>query len=343
MAFWLIQSMTGALIVFHWEIDDALLAGRSKPLNLSAIEKQIAVLAPEGSGRSVESVWESGSGGSRFDLYLNSEQGSSVVRINGAGEVLRSRADGEIWLDGGWIDTLVGFHHNLLGGEVGSWIVGLSGILLFTNILLGLCVAWPTRGRWRQALKPPAAKARPLAKTYGWHRSMGLFVAVPALATVGVGIMLVFEDQTASIIDPPLVEVAAQSWLQPVGVGFATAADEALAAFPGSRLSAVSMPSLDNASYRVRLLQPGENRRIYGTTTVFVNANDGRVIKTFDALDDGPARSFVDGLFPFHTGETGGLPGRVAILALGLWLITMIVLGAQLWWRRRRRRKIGPV
>lgn len=343
MAFWLFQALTGVLIVFHWEMDDALLTGESRPVDLDAIERRLDLLAPEGSSRSVDSVWTSGGQGNRFDVFLDAPQGSSVVRIDGAGKVLRDRSDDELLANGGWKDTLVGLHHNLLGGDLGSWIVGISGVLLLNNLVLGAWVAWPRRGRWRQSLKAPTASAPAAAKTYGWHRMLGLWVVVPAMLTVATGIMLVFSGVTESIVDPEPVAVAAESPGQQADfrsdIRFATAVRSALGVFPTAQISGVSFPSEDEANYRIRLLQPDEIRRVYGTTTVFVSGADGRVIASFDALEDGPGRSFVDGLFPFHTGEMGGLLGRIAVVGIGLWLITMIVLGFLLWQRRRRGRQ----
>jgi uncharacterized iron-regulated membrane protein len=40
-----------------------------------------------------------------------------------------------------------------------------------------------------------------------------------------------------------------------------------------------------------------------------------------------------------HTGELGGLAGRLLALAIGAWLVTMVVIGVLLWLRRRPRRK----
>ena len=50
-----------------------------------------------------------------------------------------------------------------------------------------------------------------------------------------------------------------------------------------------------------------------------------------------PGRAFVDGLLPFHTGEMGGLAGRIAVAAIGVWLVTMTIVGVLLWAARRRR------
>ncbi len=338
LAFWLVQALTGVLIVFHWEIDDALLPGSRTTLNLPAIEDRINDLALPRSGVSIGSLWESGSGGNRFDLYLDGPEGSSVVRIDGEANILRTRKDGERVRDGGWIDTLVLLHHNLLLGNTGDWIVGISGILLATNLSLGLISAWPRRGTWRQVLLPKFGKGAKVAQTYSWHRALGLWAVVPALAMAASGVFLVFQSTVETLVNPQVLEAPEQSEKGGQDVGFAAAVATALAAFPDARLSGVSLPSDGNGIYRVRMVQDGEMREFYGTTTVLVRAADGVVVARQDALDDGASRSFVDGFFPFHTGQMGGVLGRVAVLAVGLWLLVMIGLGALLWWRRRSAR-----
>lgn len=336
LAFWMVQALTGVLIVFHWEMDDALVPGGPVAVDLPAIERRIAELAPEGSGASVGSVWESGGVAGRFDLYLDRPDRSSVVLVDGQGKVLRERADGEMVAQGGWVDTLVVLHHNLLAGDVGSWIVGISGVVLLTNLILGLALGWPQRGQWRAVLLPRRGLSG-TASTYAWHRAVGLWAAIPALLTVGAGVLMVFSGGVETIVEPPAVEAPVVADMSEHDVGFARAVASAHQAFPGARLSGVSLPSEEDAFYRVRLLQPDESRRVYGTTTVYVRAENGRIAASYDALADGPARSFVDGLFPFHTGEMGGLAGRLAVMGIGLWLLTMLALGFTLWCRRTRR------
>ncbi len=341
LAFWTIQALTGMLIVFHWEIDDALIPGAATRLDPPAIERRIEELAPSGSGSSIRSVWESGGVEGRFDLYLDSPDGSSMVRVDGAGKVLRERAYGEMLADGGWVDTLVVIHHNLLSGDTGSWIVGLSGFVLLTNLVLGIFMAWPARGagkgQWRKLLLPRLGKRHGAANVYAWHRAIGLWGAVPAILMASAGTLMVFSGAVESVIDPAPIEAPAVAGDRVGDIGFASAVDIALRIYPGATLSGVTMPSSESALYKVRVLRPGEWRRVYGTTTVFVDARDGTVAARFDALSDGPRRSFVDGLFPFHTGEMGGLAGRIAVMAIGVWLLTMIWLGVVLWRRRSKR------
>lgn len=70
-AFWLLQAVTGALIVFHWEIDDATLSGIHCPTDLAAIERRIASLAPPGSGMRATSLWTSAGAPDRYDLEIS--------------------------------------------------------------------------------------------------------------------------------------------------------------------------------------------------------------------------------------------------------------------------------
>lgn len=99
------------------------------------------------------------------------------------------------------------------------------------------------------------------------------------------------------------------------------------------------MPGADNAYYRIRLRQPGELRRVYGTTTVYVDAHDGSVLLDRDAFKLPLNEKISNAFYPIHTGEFAGLGGRVLVLCIGLALLTMAALGASMWWTRRARQR----
>lgn len=339
-AFWFVQALTGVLIVFHWEIEDAMIAGAHRATDFDAIERRVAELAPPGSGISIGSIWTTAGTPDRYDVDVQAEAPgiSRSVRIDGAGDVLRDTAADGATAKGGWVGTLVTIHHNLLGGDAGSWIVGISGILLITNIGTGLAIAWPKRRQWRRSLFPARA-GPPVARHHGWHRALGLWVGIPALAMVGAGVLLTFENSVDAAVAPPAVEAPADSPAGPAAIGLASAARTALSAFPGAALAAIYPPDGDRPVWHIRVTQPDEARRAYGATHVFVSAVDGRVLARFDALRAPPRRAFMDGLFPFHTGEMGGFAGRFAVAAIGMWLMTMIGVGLALWMTRRRTRR----
>ena len=331
--FWLMQALTGILIVFHWEITDAGIPGAHRPTDPAAIERRIdALVAP---GGKAASIWTAAGAADRYTVYFADAAGTDrSVRIAGDGTVLHAPRPDE----GSVMSFLVGFHHDLLGAW-GSWIVAISGLLLCSNLVLGLAAAWPKRGTWRIALKP-AARGPAAARLYSWHRAVGLWAVVPALVIAATGTMLKFEDGIGDLIGAEPVSLPANP---PAGapVGFAAAARAGLAAIPGSTLTQVAWPRPDDATWRVRVRAPGELRRAYGGSFVLVDANTGAVRGVFPAAQAGPADAFMSALFPIHTGEAGGIVGRLLSIAIGLWLATMIVVGTLLWFRRRRPRAKG--
>lgn len=330
--FWLLQALTGIAIVFHWEITDALLPAPHRATDLPAIERRIDALLAESAGSRPASIWTTAGAADRYDVTVEDGDGNArSVRINGDGTIIRREADGET----GVMDFLVGFHHDLLGSW-GSWIVAISGLLLCSNIVLGIVTAWPRRGTWKRALTPAPMRSGPLtARLYGWHRAFGLWLAVPALVIAASGTMLKFEDGVGTIIG------ASDVSLPPVppgprAIGFAQAAGAALRAVPGSTLANVGWPAADDATFRVRVRAPGEIRRAYGGGIVLVNANDGSIRGVYPIARAELSRGFMSALFPIHTGEAIGLPGRLLSIVIGLWLVTMIVTGMLLWVRRRQ-------
>lgn len=330
--FWLLQALTGIAIVFHWEITDAQLSSAHRRADLTAIERRIDALEAETAGSKTTTVWTTASGSDRFNIYLEDGDGASrSVRILGDGTVIDRPRKGETRLMG----FLVDFHHDLLGSW-GSWIVAISGLLLCSNLVLGLIAAWPKRGTWRRVLTP-TRKGPPAARLYSWHRALGLWAVLPALLVAATGTLMKFEDGVGAMIGAKGIELPANA-SKGKAIGFARAAKAALDAVPGSSLTQVAWPKDDDATYYIRVNAPGEIRRAYGDTRILIDANDGSVRGMFPIADAEPARAFMSALFPLHTGEAGGLAGRLLSIAIGLWLVTMIVVGTLLWFRRRQPR-----
>ena len=337
-AVWLLQAISGMLIVFHWEINDSLVPGDHRPFDAAAVSRQIDNLPKEaGSGWSFSSIWTTAGGSGRFNIALDNEaSGESLsVRIAGDGTVLNRKTPDQEWGNSGWTSKLVLLHHNLLGGDTGSWVIGISGMLLLTNIFLGLKLAWPKARTWRKSLLPGKLKPGP-GRTYAWHRAVGLWMAAPALITVTCGTLLVFDPglrKALGVESQPLVAPQSDA---PLGIGTEQAMRIALARFEGSALIALYPASAETPYYDILLLQKAEIRRAYGKTKVYVDARTGDILKVHDPAGAPPALAFMDSLFAVHTGEVLGLAGRLLVMLIGLALATMVVLGARLWWVRRR-------
>ena len=171
-AFWCLQALTGALVAFRYDLDDALIPGVDVPLNPAALGTRIAEI--ERSGGTVESVWSSGSGRDRFDIYVvNSAGEDETLRVNGAGALLRRTTANEQFTRGALLDGLSTFHESVFAGEPGHWVVGISGGVLLINLLSGVWFARPHRRSWRaEFVQWPTGTAA--TRLHKWHRLLGL-------------------------------------------------------------------------------------------------------------------------------------------------------------------------
>jgi uncharacterized iron-regulated membrane protein len=336
-ALWVFQAATGCLIIFRWELDDAGVAGSRAAFQAERLGARLDSLAAQPDTH-ISSVWSANDKASRFDIFYSHADADRTLRVDGQGAPLRDRRNDTL-SDGNIYDRLSDLHMALMRGDAGRTFLGLSGILLLTNIALGLKLAWPRAGQWIKTLGRPKGKAA-VPLLYGWHRTLGLWIAVPAFITISAGVLLAFDDGLETLfkaaIPAPVVSTPVSgNWIKP-----SAALTAALAQYPNSSLSGLSMPDPDSPWYKVRLRAKGEMPRIWGLTTLYVNGHDGRILSRYDARQiHGPARLMLDTIYPLHTGQIGGVLGRIVQMLIGLWLMTMIGIGISLWWTRRRLMK----
>lgn len=336
---WLLQAATGLLLVFHWEMDDAALAGPKRALDPARLSASLDTLRTTHPDRSITGVYPSGGAPGRFDVLVADRTGNiDAVRVDGEGTVLRQRPWNYDFLHIGWLQIATYLHQTLFLHTTGNWIMGISGLLLLTNIGLGLSLAWPRAGQWVRTLTPPRAGGT-ATKLYGWHRALGLWLAIPALLFVSAGVIRAFDDPlAASFDDQRPAPTEAEAAREPAGLGVSAgdAVRRALSLYPGSALSALEFPDEHAPWFMVKVTQPHDLRRISGTTAVYVSSRSGRVLKAYDSRTLPWKTRFWDAVYPFHTGEFAGVPGRIGVSVVALWLLTMIGLGLSLWWVRRR-------
>jgi uncharacterized iron-regulated membrane protein len=316
------------LLVFRYELDDALLHGAPAAFDARALTARLESIAD---AKGVASdVWTSGSKRDRFDIYYTDARGQDrTMRVNGVGEVLRDEPNGSLASTGAAFEALHRLHTSLYAGRAGEWIVAMSGLLLVTNLVIGLKLGWPRGGRRREALLP-RVRGSLGARRLTLHRSIGLWIALPLVLVAACGVALVFRPEIEAWlragIDAPTRTAAgadrATPWITPD-----VAVRVAMARLPDATLTALVLPEQERPWYRVRLLTPAEGARIWGTTTLFVDAGSGRVLSDHRAERSSSARAFVDLLYPLHTGQQGGMVLRALLLAISVLLITLVVLG----------------
>lgn len=334
-AFWLVQAVTGVLLSFHFEIEDALITTEHRPTDFAAVEQRMDALASAGPDAEIHWIWTTAGLPDRYVIsYADADGVARRMRIDGGGAIQRDSAANEY----SFFELMREIHLTLLSGAIGHWILAVTGVLLVANLVSGLIAAWPRRGFWRKALTPSGKrKGKAIAQLYSWHRAVGLWAVIPALIIAGAGTMILFEHQIEDLIGAGNVTLPANP-PEGSGAGFAAAARAATAAIPGSQFVGTTMPSAEDASYYAWVRAPDELFRAYGGSLVIVNANDASIRGAYPATELDPANAFVKSFYPIHTGEFAGLPGRIIAMGIGLWLMTMIMLGVSLWWKRRTGR-----
>lgn len=336
--FWLVQAMTGVLLSFHFEIEDASLSTANVPTDLAAIEQKLDDLDSAGGEADVVWIWTTAGLPDRYVInYTDPEGESRLIRIDGAGDVLRDRAA----TDHSFLTFMREVHMNLLSGRTGELIMAFTAIILLINIVFGVIAAWPRRRMWKKALTLNLRGNR-VARMHSLHRTIGLWGVIPAALVISTGVLMIFEHAIGDAVgvhevtlpaNPPAAEQAS----------FASVVEAAVAAVPGSRFVGTAMPSPEDASYYAWVRAPGElYRGGYGGSLVIVDANDASVRGAYPVTEAGPAKAFVASFYPLHTGEFAGLPGRIVGLLTGVWLTATVIFGLVLWLRRRSLRRNGP-
>lgn len=338
---WALQGFTGAILVFHRELDrDALPSPqRGEPLSvgqlLAAASARIPT-RPESIGRidddpSILVVNYTAAEGTRRGILLDAATGATLAERNWRPP---SPVEGSATR---WIYDL---HHRLLLGENGALLLGASGLLLLISALWGLWLAWPRRRAWRAAFEVRRWRSR-VQRLYGWHRLTGLCAAVVLVLLAITGATMDFGKQLRSFSQSHLPYRRPFTSAPGPVLEHIITADQAFAAararLPQAAFVSLTLPSGKLPAYQVRLRQPGEWRTWSGTSLVTVDPESGRVLDVYDAAKAPLANRLLDSAFAFHSGEAAGLIGRLTAFFAGLALPLLYVTGIWSWLRRRRR------
>ncbi|MDB5679498.1 PepSY domain-containing protein [Sphingomonas bacterium] len=339
--FWALQGLSGATLVFNRDLQDAALA-RPGGARLVPLDKLIA-RSSAAAGAKVTKLESFGPNPMLLLAYYQGAQGEQTLVIDGRnGAVLDRRDPGGMLPAGGaaW-GWLLRLHESLLLGDSGLLIVGTSGSFLFASLLIGLWNAgW--FAKWRAAARMtrlPAERARLM----GWHRLVGI-VAVPALLVmVSAGIYLAFAPQLRAVLAStagyrPAYKAKSQDRPPAIRLSAEQAYTVARTRFPGSTLVRIALPSAKSPVYFFRLLQPDDSRRWAGTSTLAIDPANGAIVDAYDSRSGPLANRLTDAIYSVHTGDVGGVVGRLLVMLAGLALPTLAVTGAITWFRKRRVR-----
>lgn len=334
-AVWAVQGATGALLVYHRDID-RMIGVRGTPGPMVSLDR---VAQAAGGADGLIRIGVRDTAGTV--LAVDRSDKRTVLIDAATARVLAVRdtdptlpgADGAAWR---WLYQL---HEALLLHDAGETLIGISGLFLLGAALMGLWLAWPRGGGWRIVFDPRRWKS-PGQRLYGWHRGAGLLASAGFVLMTLTGAWLIFASDLRPVV-ARWVRFEMPAHVAPgTGdiVGPQRAYEIAQGHFPKARLFRVTLPSTKGNAYTVRLRQRSELRHLSGTSSVTIDAATGRVIGRYDPLTAPIANRLADAAFAVHSGEALGVVGRTMVLLLGLSLPMFYATGLIAWLNRRKRK-----
>lgn len=346
-AVFVLLSLTGSLLVFYVELDRQLNPqikvaendGPAKPI--SEVIDALRELEPQR-----KEAWRlelpDAPGIPIMARYYKPEEKAHlafaplIVTVNPYTlEVSSKRFWGEFAMT--WIYDL---HYTLLLDRTGKTLLGISGILMLTLIVIGVFLWWPKKGKWISALTIKR-NAHPLRRVYDLHTVASAYSFPIVGLLLLTGIILVVPGWFNPIVEAvspqtkyfnggmndsnPVVKINADQ-----------AAAIAMRQFPEGTVRWVETPSSTKNIWRIVLRQPHEVGKRFPRTNVWISAQTGEILAVRDPNRNSGGDTFFDWLHPLHNGEAFGLIGRLAVFIGGL-IVPVIFVTGIIRWRQKTR------
>ena len=249
-------------------------------------------------------------------------------------KVTGQRIWGEDWMS--WIYRL---HFELLSGEQGRTIVGITGILMLVSIASGFLL-W--RPLWKHSWRAAFALRPGNRLNYDLHKCIGA-ASGAFLATIAfTGVYLEFPEGCKEAISlfTAVTESPAALTSQASLSHDVISSDQALAIaarrFPRASFCHFHPPQDETGAYEIALRQPEETQRSFGQTEVFIDQYSGNILAARDPTEATAADVFLAWQFPLHNGEAFGLAGRWVVFFTGLTPAFLYATGLLIWRRKSR-------
>lgn len=246
-------------------------------------------------------------------------------------------------------------HRELAAGDTGTIIMGVIACLWTIDCFIGFYLTLPRAGpflaKWRISwrIKRGAGSHRLFLD---WHRASGLWLWLALFLIAGSGVYLTLDRQVfrpvLSLFSPlkeSALDTAAKRLRQPRDTTkprLSLDAAVGLAAVEAKKRNWDLPPTAiyDAAAfgaYGVYFFPAANDRGTgLGTPMIFLDDRSGAVIRE-DLPGEGSIGDLViQAQFPLHSGQIGGLAGRIIVSLLGWVVVGLSVTGIVIWWRKRQ-------
>jgi uncharacterized iron-regulated membrane protein len=238
-------------------------------------------------------------------------------------------------------------HRNLLLGEPGRLYSELAASWLWL-LALGGAVLWLTR--WRADRRPRPGSGRAASgrrRTLGVHGVVGMWVLLGAVFLSATGLtwsayaggnvsalQAAFGWSTPALTSTGGTEHAAHDPATAAGTSDAARVDAVLAEARAAGIDAgaveIGLPAEPGAAWRVT-----EVGRGWPTQVDAVAVASGQVVGEVRFADYPLAAKLARWGIDAHMGMLFGWPNQLLLLAIGLGLVALVLLGYRMWWQRR--------
>lgn len=245
---------------------------------------------------------------------------------------------GEMGLVKNFFAVMLFMHSNLFMGKIGSYIVGILGLILLFFVLSGIYVWLPYKGVFEKVKKILDFKKHLLAQKA--HHLMGLLFALPLAVSAITGFLTIY-DVTYQVGrhftgDPVRVEEIEK----PVGVCELHHQLSALShVTPEMMKNLISVHFCTKKSALMKVTYGLRSQHFLdGYGRILIDPATNQVIQEINSDKDPKSWNFKRlFIYPIHSGEYFGMAGRIIVLISGIGLMILFISGIILYLRRRKK------
>jgi uncharacterized iron-regulated membrane protein len=343
----LVVSLTGSLLVFEHELEEAVAHERffvERPgthrLPVDALLAGVRTAYP---GRRV--------GGFEIDndarktVRVKLEEPRVTVFVN----PYSGRLQGEQAYETRFFTTVLKLHRYLLAEEAGKAVTGVSCVVFVLMLGSGVVLWWPRNAAFLRDRLRIRLKARWRRVNYDVHSVAGFYAAFPLLVIALTGLVWSYKPVNGALF--LLLDGKPQDKTRPVSVaggrnpgGFAYEALVARTgrqyAFPGDLT--VTLPKDDSAS--VVIAKEDLSAALPNVVSfLYFDQYSGALLKAEPYATVSRGMKVRRAVYPIHTGSVGGVFTKIIALLVSLFAASLPVTGFLVWWGRRKKRNAAPV
>lgn len=337
-----LAGLTGSYLAFYVQIERALMPGLDgargvEPSSLEDVYRAFRRLTPEDEGSwNIEVPRDGGVLTARYSS--DTTQPLRMVSLDPRTfEVVRDVSWGSTFST--WLYEI---HYALLMGPAGEALMGLIGLLIVVMLAAGLFRWWTlgrnARGRFSFSLRGPPAR-----RNYNLHRVLGLSTAAILILLAATATAMNLPRQFDSVLElfspiSPPPRPTSRPATHTARISVDRAVNIAYRRFPDAELKWVQVPNTPDGAYAVRLRQPGEPGKRFPRTYVWIDQYSGHVLAVQDGLQGTLSDKILRWLYPLHSGDVLGLPGRILVCIIGLMPALLYITGFIRWRHKQRAR-----